>query len=154
MKKVLNNKKGFTLIELLAVIVILAILVMAAIPAVTRYLTDARKGTFADNARTAISAVRNDVIMNGGQATVTYTLDGADSTKKINDLLEKQLTTSPFGAAYSEGKIIATLGTDGGYTFQMCLYDAKGNGFQLESEDDIKKENVKTSGVTSCGTGS
>ena len=36
MKKLINNKKGFTLIELLAVIVILAILVMVAIPAVTK----------------------------------------------------------------------------------------------------------------------
>ena len=42
MKKLLNNKKGFTLIELLAVIVILAILVMVAIPAVTKYLNSAR----------------------------------------------------------------------------------------------------------------
>ena len=33
MKSILKNRKGFTLIELLAVIVILAILVMVAIPA-------------------------------------------------------------------------------------------------------------------------
>ena len=65
MKKVLKNRKGFTLIELLAVIVILAILVMVAIPAVTKYLNQARQGTFVDNAKSAISAVRNDVIISG-----------------------------------------------------------------------------------------
>ena len=43
MKK--TNNKGFTLIELLAVIVILALLMMIAIPSVTRYITQSRVET-------------------------------------------------------------------------------------------------------------
>ena len=96
MKKVLKNRKGFTLIELLAVIVILAILVMVAIPAVTKYLNQARQGTFVDNAKSAISAVRNDVIISGGNKQ-EYSLT------EINSLLEKKLITSPFGGKYSLG---------------------------------------------------
>ena len=53
-----NNKKGFTLIELLAVIVILAILVAVSIPAVTKYLETARKGTYTSNAQAAIRAIK------------------------------------------------------------------------------------------------
>ena len=75
MKNILKDRKGFTLIELLAVIVILAILVMVAIPAVTRYLNYSRQGTFADNAKSAISAVRNDVILNGYSSSCYYTKD-------------------------------------------------------------------------------
>lgn len=42
----MNNKKGFTLIELLAVIVILALLVLVATPAITRIMTSSAKSSF------------------------------------------------------------------------------------------------------------
>ncbi len=42
------NKKGFTLIELLAVIVILGILMIIAVPAVSRYISDSRKQAYVD----------------------------------------------------------------------------------------------------------
>ena len=67
MKKL--NKKGFTLIELLAVIVILAILIAVAVPAITRYLASARANTFKDNALSALEAVRKEKIINGGTTT-------------------------------------------------------------------------------------
>ena len=56
----MKKKTGFTLIELLAVIVILALLVGAAVVAVTRYLNTSRKGTFVTSANAAIKAVRTD----------------------------------------------------------------------------------------------
>ena len=43
--KVKRNKKAFTLIELLAVIVILGIIMLIAIPGVTGYITASRKST-------------------------------------------------------------------------------------------------------------
>src|SRR5574344_1015269 len=136
MNKVLNNKKGFTLIELLAVIVILAILVMVAIPAVTRYLTDARKGTFADNAQAAISAVRNDVIMKGGTVD-NYDLDA------VNELLEKKLTSSPWGKAYDGASTVyVSQSEDGSYTYSMCLFDSDGHGFKSTAEKEITKDKV------------
>ncbi|MGM9879067.1 MAG: type II secretion system protein [Bacilli bacterium] len=147
MKKLLNNKKGFTLIELLAVIVILAILVMVAIPAVTKYLTSARTSTFVDNAKSAINAVRNDVVINGkGSGVYTKT--------NINDLLEKDLIQSSFGADYIDSSCIKVVQTatdangsttqrDYSYTYSMCLIDKKGNGFELTDEDNINEKAIK-----------
>lgn len=153
MKKLLNNKKGFTLIELLAVIVILAILVMVAIPAVTKYLNSARQGTFVDNAQSAISAVRNDVIENGvGNKVYTMT--------EINALLEKKLVNSPFGSAYdeqnsyiqvtqTEKKDSNNVGTgEYDYTYKMCLVDVDGHGFALTPENELDAKDVKMSGIT------
>lgn len=158
MKKM--NNKGFTLIELLAVVVILAILVAVSVPAVTKYLGTARKGTFADNAQQAISAVRNDVIING------YDVPGSSKEYKIgltctegngctvdntvgtiNSLLEKKLIKSPYGKNYTADSYIkVTIASDGNATYSICLSDGamgvKGN------EVDIDESSVQ--GLTTC----
>ena len=61
MKKNLNNK-GFTLIELLAVIVIMGVLMMVAIPAVTKYIEKSKKDTFIDTTKAYINAARYSLL--------------------------------------------------------------------------------------------
>ena len=138
MKKLKNNK-GFTLIELLAVIVILAILVAVAVPAVTRYLNTARKGTFASNAQAAISVVRNDVISNNITSNTQYDLN------KINSMLEKQLKKSPYGTAYNG--FVDVKFTNGAATYYICLLDEGGNGFYNGDTGAVSKGIVEESVV-------
>ena len=132
------KKNGFTLIELLAVIVILAILVMVAIPAVTKYLNTARAGTYVDNAKSAISAVRNDAVI-GSDYRTCYDL------ARINTLLEKKLVNSPFGAKYcDQSKITIEYDKDGNATYKILMYDADGHGwFAEKAENELKDTDVR-----------
>jgi len=65
MKKKNNKENGFTLIELLAVIIILGILMIIAIPSVTSYINNSRKSAYVDTAKEIVSGARN--IVNEGK---------------------------------------------------------------------------------------
>ena len=54
----MKNKKGFTLVELLAVIVILGILLLIAVPAVQNIIASSRKKAFESNAKLALENVQ------------------------------------------------------------------------------------------------
>ena len=139
------NKKGFTLIELLAVIIILAILIAVAVPAVTRYLDGARKDTFVTNAKAAIQAVSDERTINGMQGSAvgdTYTLT------QINGLLDTKLVDSPFGAKYDDSSKVTYDATTN--TYSICLVDGSGNGIS-QTYDDLKRDNVKTDKSVTCG---
>ena len=53
----MKKKNGFTLIELLAVIIILGVIMLIAIPSVTQQITNSRKNSYIDTANAYISAV-------------------------------------------------------------------------------------------------
>ena len=69
-------KKGFTLIELLAVILILGIIALIAIPQVTNVISNASRGATETSAKHYVSAVNNTIALNK--------LD-TDSSNNIND---------------------------------------------------------------------
>ena len=82
------NKKGFTLIELLAVIVIMGILMMVAIPAVSRTIENARKDTFIETAKSYANAVQtlwfSDGLVCGDDNILASAVDGGDYFVEIN----------------------------------------------------------------------
>ena len=77
-----KNNKGFTLVELLAVIVIMGILMMVAIPAVTRTIENSRKDTFVDIAKAYVNAVRTswttDSMQCGSSNSYASAMDDGD----------------------------------------------------------------------------
>ncbi len=92
MFKGLKNNKGFTLIELLAVIVILGILMIVAIPQVTKYIEQSKKDTFVDTAKAYVNAARYAYLNDELTCTV-----GDNVTIPFGNLDVDNANKSPFG---------------------------------------------------------
>ena len=102
------------------------------------YLNDARINTFIDNAKSSISNVYTDVLVNGYKPY--YSLN------EINSLLDNKLTLSPFGSKYKDSSCIKVINNNEvsyGYDFQMCLIDEDGNGFTLTDQYDLSNNSFK-----------
>ena len=118
------KKNGFTLIELLAVIIILGILMIIAIPSVTKYISDSRKSSYIDTAKEIISGARN--IVNEGKlemydTNTTYYID-ASCVKTENGL------QSPYGT-FTKAYVVVTY--DGnGYEYYWTSVDDAGQGIK------------------------
>jgi prepilin-type N-terminal cleavage/methylation domain-containing protein len=144
----MKKKNGFTLIELLAVIIILSILLIIAIPAVTNYINLSRKNAYIDTAKEIISGARslvNSGSMNMYDANTTYYID-AQCIKTEGDI------RSPYGVFDKAYVVVAYNGT--GYHYYWVSRDIAGHGIKdvtyfddLDVEDiesDIKAEEITT----------
>lgn len=141
------NKKGFTLIELLAVIIILGVLMLIAIPSVTEYISNSRKSAYLDTAVSYITSVRNKV--NQGDSfkfydPYTYYLVkvGHDKTQSCVSL--EKGGASPFNNDW-EFAYVAVRYDGNSYTYGFMAKDGSGQTIRLLNEDKLVKEEVKSS---------
>ena len=157
----MKNNRAFTLVEVLAVIVILSILVLVAVPIVTKYMINSEQKIFVDDARRAVGVVRSDVLSNGftsdssGQCTNGTKCEY--DQEAINSLLNKKLIESPFGGYYkgdTDGKgkngsikITVTHEENGPYVFAICMIDDGGNGFVNKTEGELKADSVSVGSI-------
>ena len=135
MKKI--NSKGFTLVELLAVIVIMGILMMVAIPSVSRTIENSRKDTFVDIAKSYANAVKTlwtaDGLTCGTANTVSSAVDDGNyyvqiDTSKANNypVLVDQGGKSSWGNRNVKGYVRVNISTSGERRvtkFYVALHD-------------------------------
>ena len=146
----MKNKKGFTLIELLAVIIILGILMIIAIPAVTEYISSSRKSAYITTASRYIDGVRNKI--NAAEIPVydketTYYIPGSCVSMEKGG-------NSPYGD-WEEYYVVVTYdGTS--YDYYWTSRDETNTGIYLTYQDllDVDRiENNVTSISTNIGVG-
>ena len=133
------KKNGFTLIELLAVIIILGILMIIAIPSVTRYISDSRKNAYIDTAKEIVGGARN--LVNEGKLEMYDT----DTTYYIESscIKTENALKSPYGD-FTKAYVVVTY--DGkGYTYYWTSNDDAGQGIK----DVIRVDTLDTDNVES-----
>jgi len=140
-----SKSRGFTLIELLAVIIILGVLMIIAIPSVTKYIQDSRKESYVTIAQEYISGARN--IVNSGEMKlydpeVTYYIPSTCiSLERGGD--------SPFGE-FDPAYVVVTY-TGNNYDYYFTGRDTSSMGIYLTYEGLLDKDSVK-SGVKNVDT--
>lgn len=80
--KKINNRKGFTLIELLAVIIILAILMLIAVPGILKTVNKSRVNTFIDQSQIIYKTAKQEWASNldeGSKAVVYSSFENGKS---------------------------------------------------------------------------
>ena len=136
----MKKKNGFTLIELLAVIIILGILMIIAIPSVTKYISDSRKASYVDTAKEIVSGTRNKV--NDGKLGMFDT--SATYYIPSSYIKTENASKSPYGE-FTEA-YIAVIYDGKGYKYYWISVDDAGQGVKnitpLDKldEDDIESD--------------
>ncbi len=97
----MKNNKGFTLIELIAVVVILAVIMLIAVPNVVSTINKNKKEAFIEDAKKFKAAVEAKIASD-------TSIDKPNSDNAILFPLEKvgkaEISESPYGTKYSKSK--------------------------------------------------
>ena len=139
MKKL--NKKGFTLIELLAVIIILGVLMIIAIPSVTEYISSSRKSAMVDTADGYIKAVMTKVNeakdLKFFDTNTLYLVPVGHEDGKSCSPLEKG-GASPFHDEWRYAYVGVTY-NGSGYTYYFMAKDGSNQGINFVEQSVLAK---------------
>ena len=132
-----KKKKGFTLIELLAVIIILGILMIIAIPSVTEYIGDSRRKAYITTAGQYVNGARNKV------NSLEYSFLDEDTTYyvPIKCIPLEKGGESPFGE-WRDAYVIVTYNGRDGYSYYWTSLDSSGYKVEITNVDDLNVDSL------------
>lgn len=143
------NKKGFTLIELLAVIIILAVLMLIAVPGIINMMNKSKVNAFRSQSETIYKAAQNQAaseLAEGNNVTCYARINGTESVTGSETALDLD------GNNKIDYK--ATIDASGKVT-ELLVYDRSGK-YSISGDGEISSlsdatvgENVSSSTVTS-----
>ncbi len=135
------NKKGFTLIELLAVIIILGVLLLIAVPSVSRYIQQSRIKTYKSNLSKLVDAVSIEVnsysdeyqFGSGEYLVVPFACIDLERGSNIK---------STFSEYLAEKSYVVVTRNSNGFTYKVTAIDNSGFGAKLAETESIVVEAI------------
>lgn len=141
----MKNRKGFTLVELLAVIIILGVLLVIAVPKVSQYITKSKKDGFLAVGKLVIKSARQDLT----SELFPLPIQTNDVTIITQDMisLEEESDKSSFGGKYLYNKsyvAVINIGTgiDPEYLYFYAAQDSKDYAIPLTVESELSTDKI------------
>ena len=135
----MNNKKGFTLIEILAVIIILGILILIAVPAISGYIEDSKRSAYIATAKTitgSVGGLANSEKMNMTDKFTTYYIP-AEYVNTENEL------SSPYGD-FTEA-YVGVITDEKHYSYYWISRDSSGIGVKkITPANSLNTDDLET----------
>jgi prepilin-type N-terminal cleavage/methylation domain len=131
-----NKEKGFTIIELIATTLILAAVILIAIPAVSNYVENSRRKGYISTARSYIKSVRNHA------SAYKYRFEDKDAIYylPIKCITMEKKAPSPYGEWVEAYVVVITDGTSP--TYYWTSFDKSWHGMEITQEKDINTSSV------------
>lgn len=144
-KKKKKRKRGFTIIELLAAIIILGILLIIAIPAVSKYLNSSRSDSYVATAKNIMAAARN--IVNEGK--ISFYDTNMSYFIPTTCIKSENSTSSPYGE-FDPAYVVVNYSENGkGFEYYWVSRDTEGFGVKVPTSYDDLDESDIVSGLKS-----
>ena len=138
-----RNRNGFTLVELLAVIVILGIIMLIAVPNVVGVIDNNRKETYLSDAKKMVTMAEYATRTN---TSILMPNNGEVTVLRLSYINNGDLTKDPEGNNYDTYRsyIAIKKGTDGFDEYYVNLVGGtteKNRGINLTKVDDLNGDN-------------
>ena len=144
----MRKKNGFTLIEILAVIIIVGIIMIIAVPAVTKYIFKTNKAVYASDVSAFVESVRAEYEMKEYGSLLKDDEIMVVPIKHI--VFEKgNSESSPYGEYDFDKSYVLIVPERSGYSYYATVIDSQNVGIIKVKDNEIGEDAVKEDITTS-----
>lgn len=143
-----KNDKGFTLVEVIAVIVILGIILIIAVPAVSDYIVNSRKSSYISNVKAYLETVRAEYEMKY-YGSLLYDDEIMIVPIELVELEQGDGGKTPFGVYEEERNYVVIVPERKTYQYYANFLDSAGYGVNMLPANSLSKEYLEQYNVSS-----